>query len=120
MPHKQNRLRLLPLNHAASLKLKEAGQLESDSMLPLFQLMEWGLANGIPLTHRRTASELLRLSFQADQDEAFAYLLTNVPGGARELARHLLRLKPRAAAQLLLDILDMRLKADPRNPYPAE
>jgi hypothetical protein len=32
----------------------------------------------------------------------------------RELTRRLLRLKPLPAAQLLLDILDMRLKASPQ------
>jgi hypothetical protein len=46
--------------------------------------------------------------------------VTNYPGGAKELTRRLLRMKPRTAAQLLLDVLDMRLKADPHNPYPAE
>jgi hypothetical protein len=37
-----------------------------------------------------------------------------------ELYRILDRLTPRPAAQLLLDVLDMRLKADPGNPYPSE
>lgn len=110
----------MPLNHAASLKLREAGELEKESVLPLFQLMAWGLANGVKLAHRRTASELLRLTLQADQEMAYYYLLTNLPGGVRELTRRLLRLKPLPAARLLLDILDMRLKADPRNPYPQE
>jgi hypothetical protein len=113
-------LRLTPLNRAASLKLREAGAAERDGVLPVFLLMEWGLTAGIRLTHCRTARELLRLSLRADRRAAFDYLLTNYPGGAKELTRRLLRMKPRAAAQVLLDILDMRLKADPRNPYPAE
>ncbi len=113
-------LRLLPLNRIASLKLRQAGAAERDYVLPVFQLMEWGLASGVPLTHRRTAGELLRLSHQTDQRAAVDYLLNNLPGGLPELSRRLLRLKPRPAAQLLLDVLDMRLKADPRNRYPAE
>jgi hypothetical protein len=114
------RLRLTPLNRAASLKLREAGAFEREGVLPVFLLMEWGLTEGIRLTHCRTAKELLRLSLLADRQSAVDYLLTNYPGGAKELTRRLLRMKPRAAAQLLLDVLDMRLKADPRNPYPAE
>lgn len=31
-----------------------------------------------------------------------------------------LKLTPRPAAHALLEVLDMRLKADPLNPYPAE
>jgi hypothetical protein len=113
------RLRLMPLNQVATLKLKEAGVAEREGALPVFLLMEWGLASGVSLTHRRTAQELLRLSLQSDQQAAVDYLLANHPGGVRDLLRQLLRLPPRAASQLLLDILDMRLKADPRNPYPA-
>ena len=84
------------------------------------RIMDMGLTKGIPLTHRRTATELLRLSHQADQRESLAYLVKNLPGGVGKLTRALLRMKPRAAAHTLLDILDMRLKADPRTPYPAE
>ncbi|HTP66005.1 MAG TPA: hypothetical protein VMJ66_11490 [Geobacteraceae bacterium] len=112
-------LRLLPLNLIASLKLRQASVVERDYVLPVFQLMEWGLASGMPLTHHRTAGELLRLSHQLDQRAAVDYLLNNVPGGLKGLSRNLLHLRPRPAAQLLLDVLDMRLKADPRNRYPA-
>ncbi len=113
------RLRLTPLNQAASLKLREAGVVEREGVLPVFLLMEWGLSNGVPLTHRQVAKELLRLIFQADQNAAVKYLLTNFPGGVKVLTRKVLRLPPRSAAQELLDVLDMRLKADPGNTYPA-
>ncbi len=113
------RLRLTPLNQASSLKLREAGAVEREGLLPVFLLMEWGLSSGIRLTHRRAAKELFRLSLQDDQQAALDYLLTNLPGGANELTRRLLRLAPRVAAQELLDILDIRLKADPRNSYPS-
>lgn len=113
-------LRLLPLNLVASLKLRAAGQTEYPDILPVFQLMAWGLANGIPLTHCRTEHELARLSKLEDQQDAMDYLVKGVPGGLTELLRNLLRFPPKAAAHLLLDVLDMRLKADPRNPYPVE
>jgi hypothetical protein len=113
-------LRLLPLNLLASLKLRAAGQTEYPDILPIFQLMAWGLADGIPLTHSRTERELARLSRLDDQQYAMDYLVQGVPGGLPELHRSLLKFPPRAAAHLLLDILDMRLKADPRDPYPVE
>jgi hypothetical protein len=115
-----NNLRLLPMNLVAALKLKAAGQSEYPDILPVFQLMAWGLANGVPLTHCRTEQELVRLSRLDDQQHAMDYLVQGVPGGLPELHRNLLRLTPKAAAHLLLDVLDMRLKADPRNPYPVE
>jgi hypothetical protein len=115
-----DRLRLLPLNLVASLKLRAAGQTEYPDILPVFQLMAWGLANGIPLTHARTEHELARLSKLDDQQNAIDYLVKGVPGGLPELHRNLLRFTPKAAAHLLLDILDMRLKSDPCNPYPVE
>ncbi len=114
------RLKLTPLNRVASLKIREAGASEREGVQPVFLLMEWGLNSGTRLTHCRTAKELLRLSLNADQRAAVDYMLTNCPGGVKELTRRLLRMTPRAAAQALLDILDMRLKADPRNSYPAE
>ncbi|HOP41853.1 MAG TPA: hypothetical protein PLI53_12495 [Geobacteraceae bacterium] len=113
-------LRLLPLNLVASIKLRAAGQTEYPDSLPVFQLMAWGLADGIPLTHSRTEHELARLSKLEDQQYAVNYLVEGVPGGLSELHRNLLKFPPRAAAHLLLDILDMRLKAAPRNPYPVE
>lgn len=110
------RLRLEPLNQVAALKLKEAGVFDHPAILPVFRLMEWGLATNIPLTHVRTARGLLRLRHQSDQRAAIDYLLDGLPGGLVPLQRKLLRLSPRSAALALLDILDMRLKADPNHP----
>ena len=112
-----DRWRLLPLNLVAALKLREAGEPIDIDNLPAFQLMVWGLANGVRPTHRRTTQELLRLQYQSPAD-AFTWLTTGVPGGLGELHRNLLRLSPQLAAEELVALLDLRLKADPRNPYP--
>ena len=114
------RLNLLPINQLAAIKLKMAGVAANPSILAVFQLMQWGLDTGVPLTHRRTSIELQRLSHNTAHREALDYLVAKVPGGITELHRSLLRLPPRAAAELLLDVLDMRLKADPNNLYPSE
>lgn len=110
------RWRLLPLNQVAALKLKEAGESADVELLPVFQLMAWGLINGVRPTHRRTAQELQRLQYQ-NPAEAFTYLTSNIPGGLFDLQRKLLKLAPKTAAAELLEVLDSRLKADPRNPY---
>lgn len=113
-------LNLLPINQLAANKLKMAGVAPDPAMLTVFQLMLWGLDNDVPLTHRRTAAELERLSRDPAPGEVLDYLVENIPGGLNELYSILVRLPSKAAAQLLLDVLDMRLKADPRNPYPGE
>lgn len=113
------RMRLEPLNQLASLKLRQAEVVEFPAALPVFCLMEWGLAADHASSTRRLARELLRLRLMADQQAAVAYLLENLPGGLPQLHRKLLRLSPRGAAQTLLEVLDMRLRADPRNPYPS-
>lgn len=115
IPDHLEALRLLPLNQVAALKLKAAGERPGAGSLPVFQLMSWGVENGIRCTHRRTLTEL-RILENRKPGDAFAYLTANLPGGLPDLERRLLQLPPRAAAQLLLDVLDMRLKADPRNP----
>jgi hypothetical protein len=114
------RLNLLPINQLAAIKLMMAGVASDPSILSVFHLMQWGLDSGVSLTHRRTALELQLLCLNPVQREALDYLVANVPGGMTELHRSLLRLPPRAAAEMLLDVLDMRLKADPGNPYPGE
>ncbi len=114
------RLRLLPINLVASIKLKAVGQAENADVQPVFQLMELGLANGVPLIHQRSAIELLRLRFELDQARALDYLLAGVSGGLHELQRDLLHSSPRAAAELLLDLLDMRLNGNPINLSPEE
>lgn len=113
------RLRLEPLNQLASLKLRQAEVAENPAVLPVFCLMEWGMATGHASSTRRLARELLRLRLMADQQAAVDYLLENLPGGLPQLHRKLLSLSPHGAAQTLLEILDMRLRADPRNPYPS-
>ncbi len=113
------RLRLLPINQVASIKLKSMGEAESPEVQPVFQLMELGLANRAHLIDQRTAGELLRLRFQLDQSGALDFLLAGV-AGLPGLYRNLLHSSPRAAAELLLDILDVRLKADPLDPCPEE
>lgn len=110
---------LEPLNQIAFLKLRQAGVAGDSSVLPVFCLMEWGLVEGQPPSTQRLAQELLRLRLMADQRAAVAYLLENLPGGLPQLHCKLLRLSPRGAAQNLLDVLDMRLRADPLNPYPS-
>jgi hypothetical protein len=111
-------LNLLPINQLAANKLRTVGVAADPSMLAVFQLMRWGLDDDVPLTHRRAATELERLCRDPAPGEVLDYLVANIPGGMTELYRILVRLTPRPAAQLLLDVLDMRLKADPRNPCP--
>jgi hypothetical protein len=112
------RLNLLPINQLAANKLRMAGVAPDPSMLAVLQLMRWGLDSDVPLTHRRAAAELERLCHDPSPGEVLDYLVEKIPGGMAELYRILGRLTSRPAAQLLLDVLDMRLKADPRNPYP--
>lgn len=112
------RLRLGPLNQVASLKLKEAGVSDHPTVMPVFRLMEWELATGSPPPSLKIARQLLQLRQQRDQRAALDYLLANLPEGLSTLQRRLLRLPPHDAARALLDILDMRLKSDPKTPYP--
>ena len=118
--NKLEHLNLLPINQLATNKLRAAGVAADKSTLAVFQLMQWGIDNDVRLTHRRTITELERLCRDPAPGEVLDYLVANIPGGITELYRILVRLPPRPAAQLLLDVLDMRLKADPRNSYPSE
>jgi hypothetical protein len=113
-------LNMLPINQLAVNKLRTVGVAADPSMLAVFQLMRWGLDDDVPLTHRRAATELERLCRDPAPGEVLDYLVANIPGGMTELYRILVRLTPRPAAQLLLDVLDMRLKADHRKPCPSE
>ena len=105
--------RLLPFNQLAALKLRQAGEAVAADLLPVFQLMRWGLRTGLEATHRRTVREIERLQAE-DPAVAFAYLTANLPA----LERQFLYLPPKAAAERLFDTLEQRLKADPRTPYP--
>lgn len=117
-PEQIRRLKLTPLNLIASLKLKQAKVFCPPDVTPVFQLMEWGLANGKSLNQQDIFGELLKLRYLPDQELALSYLTDHAPGGPSILNRSLLYLSPQQAAERLLDILDMRLKADPCNPYP--
>lgn len=110
-----DRWRLLPLNQLAALKLKEAGESVSEHSLPVFQLMIWGLAKGLKPSHRRTAQELLRLQYR-NPTEAFAALAGGAPEELAALQGQLLNLPPKVAAEKLLEVLDRRLRTDPRQP----
>ena len=116
--HEMEALKLTPLNQIAELKLKAAGMKVSAEELPIIQLMQWGLAIGIRITHQRTATELFRMSLEVNKELVYEKLVTNVPGGLLAFEKLLLKLPPRSAAEELLELLDMRLKADPCNPYP--
>lgn len=109
---------LLPLNQIASLKLKEAGVEMRFDMQPVFQLMSWGLVAGLKCTHQRTVCKLMRLRFDPDYERSYQYLVDNVPGGLVTFERQLLQQSPQAVALELIDLLDMRLKADPTTRYP--
>lgn len=107
------RLLLEPLNQVAALKLKENGLASHPGVLPLFRLMEWGLAIGIPPTHPKTARKLLQLRHMRDQRRAVEYLLEVVPEGGAALGQRLLHLDPGDAAEELIELLDCRLMAEP-------
>jgi len=111
-----DRWRLLPLNQVAALKLKEAGEIVSPDGLPVFQLMIWGLDQGVKPTHRRTTQELRRLRYQ-NPTAAYAYLTSGTAANLFSLQRGLIRLTPKAAAEKLLELLDLRLKENPQSPF---
>jgi|GEM_PF-1060030 len=108
-----HRLRLLPVNLFAALKLRRAGLKEDADVQPIFQLMRWGMVSDARGRYRELAEELAVLESAADQETALAYLLRNVAGGVNGLCRDLGRAQPRPAAQILLNQLDMRIKAVP-------
>ncbi|NIQ12764.1 MAG: hypothetical protein GWO23_25330, partial [Gammaproteobacteria bacterium] len=102
---------MTPLNRIAELKLKSAGVKVTDNELPIIQLMQWGLAIGIRMTHQRTAAELLKMSLLTEKKKVYEKLVTNIPGGLLTFEKFLLKLSPRSAAEELLELFDMRLKA---------
>lgn len=111
---KLTKLSLLPINQAASLKLRHAGLSVTGTAQPVFQLMEWAIANDGRKRYQDIADELHALQYSPDQIGALEYLLLNAPGGARVVARNLLHRDLLSAARTLLDLLDMRIKLDPR------
>lgn len=112
------RLRLMPLNQVAAIKLREAQAQSDHDTLPVLQLMVWGLTNGIR-PQRRAAQELLRLRYLADQGSAFRYFLERVGASLPNLPREILPKPPREAAEHLLNVLDRYLTAGPPNPAPS-
>ena len=106
------RLRLLPINQVAALKLRGAGIGENSEAQQVFQLMEWGIESDRRRRYADIAQELEILQ-SIDQQVAMDYLLRNLPGGMRGVLRTLLKADARTAARMLLDLLDMRLTADP-------
>lgn len=105
---------LLPINQAAAMKLRQAGIQESGAVQAVFQLMEWGIARDKRRRYQDIAHELDLLAHAPDQAAALEYLVAKVPGGVRETVRTVLRLGPIPAARKLLELLDMRLKSDPK------
>ena len=105
---------LLPINQAAALKLRQAGVTAEIGIQPVFQLMKLGLVYDKRKRYHDIAHELDSLQTSDDQSAALEYLLVNIPGGVREVVRTLLRRNSSSAARALLDLLDMRLKSDPK------
>ena len=110
-PRNLDRYRLHPINQVAALKLRQAKVDPLEKALAILQLMKWELTQD----HRGRYADLLaalnHLEQLTDAQQALTYLLTNIPGGQTEFIRQLLRSRPRYAARMLLDQLDMRLKA---------
>lgn len=120
LPQRSSALRLTPLNRVASLKLKVAGLTEKPAVLPVFQLMTWGLVHCSCLDYMETASALRNLVRRSDQQEALDALLAGVPGGTTAFQHKLLRLPPRAAAWALLGVFDRHLKQGIPQPRPED
>jgi hypothetical protein len=76
--------------------------------------MEWAIVSDKRKRYHDIAHELLLLKNSPDQAGALEYFFVNVPGGLKDVVRTILRLDPRSAAKKLLDLLDMRIKADPK------
>ncbi len=110
-PRDLDRYRFHPINQVAALKLRQTEVGLQETVLPVFQLMQWEIAQD----HRGRYADLMvpleKLKQLADARQAVTYLLTNIPGGQTGFIRHLLYSCPRYAARMLLEQLDMRLKA---------
>lgn len=114
--------RNLPLNQTAGKLLKEAKQTPDPELLPVFQLMLWGLSEGIAYPTRQQ-TELMQeatrtLAYERSPKEAMAYLIRDDLGETTLTAEHLQGKEPLAAAQELIETLDLKMKADPNLPYP--
>jgi hypothetical protein len=105
---------LLPINQAATLKLRKIGIPTASDIQPVFQLMEWAIVSDKRKRYNDLAHELELLQTSPDQASALEYFFTNVPGGLKDVVRTVLHLDPRSAAKKLLELLDMRIKSDPK------
>jgi len=76
--------------------------------------MEWAIASDKRKRYQDIAHELELLQNSPDQAGALEYFFVNVPGGLKDVVHKVLHLDPRSAARSLLDLLDMRIKADPK------
>jgi len=111
-PRDLSRYRLHPINQVAALKLRQTEVTLQETVLPIFQLMQWEIAQDRRGRYADLKVSLKKLEQLADARQAVTYLLTNIPGGQTAFIRHLLYSCPRYAARMLLDQLDMRLKAN--------
>jgi hypothetical protein len=115
-------LRLEPLNQLAEIKLKTIGLSCSPGILPVFRLMEWGLASGFVKKAAAIGNKLLQLRHMPDQRAALDYLLKDQPEGIGELQRLLLKMSPEEAARKLLKLLELRLQSETidTDPHPLQ
>lgn len=105
-----------PLNQEAKRLLKKAGVEVDPSYLAVFQLMEWGLQQGIRI--RGDDPDYLdfleRLTYEEDTAGALDYLTRDRDGTLQLEEGDLKRFEdPEAAAEFLLEELWARIKADP-------
>lgn len=111
-------LRLEPLNQLAEIKLKTVGLSCSPGILPVFRLMEWGLASGFAKKAADIGRKLLQLRHMQNQRAALDYLLQDLPEGIGDLQRQLLKLSPEEAARKLLSLLELRMQTEKVDPDP--
>ena len=108
-----------PLNREAAKHLLAANVDPDPSYQAMFQLLLWGLEEGgLKWPHREGLEEpyhhfLERVAGQADQGEAYRYLVTNPKDGDRLQPGDLDRLdSPKAAARQLLEAFQVAMTED--------
>lgn len=112
----------MPLNREAKRLLKEAKQVPEPDVLPALQLMLWGLDEGIKFPSKaqtnlfRTGLETL--TYERSPKAAMEYLIKDDLGEVTLRAEHLQSKTPMEAAQEMIEVLDLKMKADPNLPYP--
>ena len=110
-------LQKLPLNQESEKLLKKVGEKLDPSYLAVFQLMQWGLRQGLsPVNDDQDFEDLVeRLSYNPNQEESFNYLTKNWQG-EKDLDGEDLKLQPNPerAAMRLLEQLKLKVKSDPQ------